>query len=180
MRSRYLALFAAAAALVATASLAGSGPPAPGLQNAQALPPPFGAPRPMVPGAQSCAPQYQKLLKVQADAMRQLRRLSRGEGDKLCSALESADLQGIDKFLDPKALEPLLTPDQRDLLGAFGIDLNKVNVAKIMQRLGIDLSKVDTRQLTQQCRQSQGSLEQFAAGELERLEGEIARCDDRI
>jgi hypothetical protein len=112
--------------------------------------------------------------------MRQLQRLSRSEGEKLCATLESTDLQGVDKLLDPKALEPLLTPDQRDLLGAFGIDLGKVDVAKIMQRLGIDLSRVDLRQLTQQCRQSQGGLDRFAASELARVENEIIRCDNRI
>src|SRR6476661_3836685 len=112
MRSRYLAVLAGAAALVATAALAGQSS-APGVEKAQMLP---------LPGAQSCVPEYKKLLKVQAEAMRQLQRLSRGEGDKLCSTLESADLQGVDKLIDPKSLEKLLTPDQRDLLDALGID----------------------------------------------------------
>ena len=177
MKSRYLGALGGLAVLLATASFAGSGP-APRIEGAQ-LPPPFGAPRPIIPG-QSCSPQYQRLLKLQAEGMRQLQRLSRSEGEKVCATLESADLQGIDKLLDPKALEPLLTPDQRDLLRAFGIDLGKVDVAKIMQRLGIDLSRVDLRQLTQQCRQSQGGLDRFAANELARVESEINRCDDRI
>jgi hypothetical protein len=177
MKSRYLGALGGIAVLLATASLAESGP-TPRIEGAQ-LPPPFGAPRPIIPG-QSCSPQYQRLLKLQAEGMRQLQRLSRSEGEKVCATLESADLQGIDKLLDPKALEPLLTPDQRDLLRAFGIDLGKVDVAKIMQRLGIDLSRVDLRQLTQQCRQSQGGLDRFAASELARVESEINRCDDRI
>jgi hypothetical protein len=179
MKSRYLGALGGVAALLATASLAGPGP-TPRIERAQLLPPPFGAPRPIVPGPQSCAPQYQRLLKLQAEGMRQLQRLSRSDGEKLCSTLETADLQGIDKLIDPKALEPLLTPDQRDLLSAFGIDLGKVNVAKLMQRLGIDLSRVDLRQLTQQCRQSRDGLDRFAAAELERVEKEIIRCDDRI
>ena len=179
MRSKYLGALAAAAALLSTLSFAGQSP-TPGIEGAQLLPPPFGRPGPIVPGPASCSPQYQRLLKLQADAMRQLQRLSRGEGEKLCSTLESADLQGIDKLIDPKALEPLLTPDQRDLLGAFGIDLGKVNVAKIMRRLGIDLSQLDLRQITQQCRQSQDGLDRFAAAELGRLENEMIRCDDRI
>jgi len=177
MKSRYLGALGGIAVLLATASFAGSGP-TPRIEGAQ-LPPPFGAPRPIIPG-QSCSPHYQRLLKLQAEGMRQLQRLSRSEGEKVCATLESADLQGIDKLLDPKALEPLLTPDQRDLLRAFGIDLGKVDVAKIMQRLGIDLSRVDLRQLTQQCRQSQGGLDRFAASELARVESEINRCDDRI
>jgi hypothetical protein len=179
MRSRYLAVLAGAAALVATAALAGQSS-APGVEKAQMVPPPFGGPRLTLPGAQSCAPEYKKLLKVQAEAMRQLQRLSRGEGDKLCSTLESADLQGVDKLIDPKLLEKLLTPDQRDLLDALGIDLSKVNVAKLMQRLGIDPSQIDLRQIRQQCRQGQDGIERFAASELERVEKEIIRCDDRI
>jgi hypothetical protein len=132
MKSRYLGALGGIAVLLATASFAGSGP-TPRIEGAQ-LPPPFGAPRPIIPG-QSCSPQYQRLLKLQAEGMRQLQRLSRSEGEKLCATLESTDLHGVDKLLDPKALEPLLTPDQRDLLGAFGIDLSKVDMAKIMQRL---------------------------------------------
>ena len=178
MKLRYLADLGAAAACFRPRHRR-SGPVAPSVQHTQ-LPPPFGRPGPLVPGLQSCSPQYQRLLKLQAEGMRQLQRLSRGEGDKLCSTLESADAQGVDKLIDPKALEPLLTPDQRDLLGALGIDLGKVNVAKLMQRLGIDLSRVDLRQLTQQCRQSQGGLDRFAASELARVENEIIRCDERV
>jgi len=66
--------------------------------------------------------------------------------------LRAPTLLGVQKFLDPKAIEPLLTPQQRELLGEFGIDLSKVDVAKIMRQLGIDLSQIDLRQLTQQCR----------------------------
>jgi hypothetical protein len=147
------------------------------VEPAQLLPPPLGAP---LPGQRNCSSAYQRLLKLQAEGMRQLLRLSRGDGEKLCSALENADTTGIDKLIDPKALEPLLTPDQRDVLGALGIDLGKVNVPKLMQRLGIDLSRIDLRQITQQCRQHQGDLERFATGELERLENEMLRCDDRV
>src|SRR5215472_7143939 len=145
--------------------------------EAQLLPPPFGAP---LPGPRSCPEYYQRLLKLQAEGMRQLQRLSRGDGEKLCSALENADLNGIDKLIDPKALEPLLTPDQRELLGALGIDLSKVNVPKLMQRLGIDLTRIDLSRIKQQCRQHQGDLERFATSELGRLEEEMLRCDDRI
>ena len=41
------------------------------------------------------------------------------------------------------------------MLGAFGIDLSKVDVAKIMRLLGVDLSQIDLRELKQQCRASQ-------------------------
>jgi hypothetical protein len=176
MRWRYLGAFGALAAVLATASSA-EPTRTRGIEQTQVLPPPFGAP---VPGLRNCSVHHQRLLKLQTEAMRRLQRLSRGEGERLCSALESADLQGIDKLIDPKALEPLLTPDQRDLLGALGIDLSKVNVPKLMQRLGIDLSHVDLGQLTQQCRQHQGDLDRFAGSELARLESELLACDDRI
>jgi hypothetical protein len=178
MALRYLGILGAFAALLSTASLA-EPRLTPAAERPQ-LPPPFGRPGPIVPGPASCSPQYQSLLKLQAEGMRQLQRLSRSEGDRLCSSLETADLQGVDKLIDPKALEPLLTPDQRDLLSAFGIDLGKVNIPKIMQRLGVDLSRLDLRQITQQCRQSQGGLNRFATGELERLEREMIRCDERV
>jgi len=178
MTLRYLGILGAATALLSTVAFAGAGP-TPASEGDQ-LPPPFARPGPSLPGQASCSPQYQRLLKLQAEGMRQLQRLSRSEGDRLCSTLETADVQGVDKLLDPKALEPLLTPDQRDLLGALGIDLGKVNVAKLMQRLGIDLSKVDMRQITQQCRQSQGGLDRFAASELRRVGNEIIRCDERV
>ena len=142
------------------------------------LPPPFGAPPP-IPGKQ-CAPETQKILKLQRDAFKTLQRLSRRDGEKLCASLEDADQLGVQKFLDPKAIEPLLTPQQRELLGAFGIDLSKVDVAKIMRLLGVDLSQIDVRQLKQQCRESQGELDRFATRELNRVEEQLFRCDDRV
>lgn len=186
MRWRYLGVLGAFAAGIIAAGMATTVPMtmssaqptrALGTEPAQLLPPPFGAP---LPGQRNCASSYQRLLKLQAEGMRQLLRLSRGDGEKLCSALANADVAGIDKLIDPKALEPLLTPDQRDLLGALGIDLGKVNVPKLIERLGIDLSRIDLRQITQQCRQHQGDLERFATSELARLENEMLRCDDRI
>jgi hypothetical protein len=148
------------------------------LQRTQ-LHPPFGAPRPIIPGNQ-CAPESQKLLKLQLEAFKALQRLTRRDGETLCASLESAELLGVQKFLDPKAMEPLLTPQQRELLGAFGIDLSKVDVAKIMRLLGVDLSQIDLRQLKQQCRASQSQLERFATSELNRVESELSRCDDRV
>jgi hypothetical protein len=186
MRSRYPGTLGAVAAGIFAAGIATTVPipissaqatRTHAVEPAQLLPPPLGAP---LPGPRNCSSAYQRLLKLQAEGMRQLLRLSRGDGEKLCSALENADTTGIDKLIDPKALEPLLTPDQRDVLGALGIDLGKVNVPKLMQRLGIDLSRIDLRQITQQCRQHQGDLERFATGELERLENEMLRCDDRV
>ena len=186
MRRRYVGALGALTAGIFAAGVATSVPltmssaqstRAPGLAPAQLLPPPYGAP---LPGQRNCSAPYQRLLKLQAEGMRQLLRLSRGDGEKLCSALENADVTGIDKLIDPKALEPLLTPDQRDFLGALGIDLGKVNVPKLIERLGIDLSRIDLRQITQQCRQHQGDLERFVTSELARLENEMLRCDDRI
>jgi hypothetical protein len=101
-------------------------------------------------------------------------------GETLCASLESAEQLGVQRFLDPKAIEPLLTPQQRELLGAFGIDLSKVDVAKIMRQLGVDLSQIDLRQLKQQCRTSQGQLERFATSELNRVESELSSCDQRV
>jgi hypothetical protein len=175
MRLRYLGILTLAALLPAAASLA---EPATRIDRTQ-FAPPFGMPGP-TPGFRGCSPQIQRLLKLQAEGMRQLQRLSRGDGERLCSTLESADLKGVDRLIDPKALEPLLTPEQREVLGALGFDLSKVDVPKLMQRLGIDLSRVDLRQLTQQCRQSKGEIERFASSELARLDREIARCDDRV
>jgi hypothetical protein len=148
------------------------------LQGIQ-LPPPFGAPRPIIPGNQ-CAPESQQILKLQLGAFKALQRLTRRDGETLCASLESAEQLGVQKFLDPKAMEPLLTPQQRELLSAFGIDLSKVDVAKIMRLLGVDLSQIDLRQLKQQCRASQGELERFATSELNRVESELARCDQRV
>ena len=143
------------------------------------LPPPFGAPRPIIPGNQ-CTPESKSVLKLQLEAFKALQRLTRRDGETLCASLESAEQLGVQRFLDPKAIEPLLTPQQRELLGAFGIDLSKVDVAKIMRLLGVDLSQIDLRQLKQQCRASQGELERFATNELNRLQKEMLRCDDQI
>jgi hypothetical protein len=85
------------------------------------LPLPFGAPRPIIPGNQ-CTPESQMILKLQLEAFKALQRLSRRDGETLCASLESAEQLGVQKFLDPKAMEPLLTPQQREMLGAFGID----------------------------------------------------------
>ena len=93
---------------------------------------------------------------------------------------ESADTLGVDKLVDPKALQRFLTPEQRELVEAFGVDLSKVNVARIMRLLGVDLSKVDLRQFKHQCRQSQGEIDRFASNELGRLESEMIRCDDHV
>jgi hypothetical protein len=143
------------------------------------LPAPFGAPRPIIPG-QQCSPEVQTILKLQRDAFKALQRLSRRDGETLCASLEGADQLGVQKFLDPKSIEPLLTPQQRELLGALGIDLAKVDVAKIMRLLGVDLSQIDLRQLRQQCRDSQGDLDRFATHELNRVEEQLIRCDDRV
>ena len=143
------------------------------------LPPPFGAPRPIIPGNQ-CAPESQKILKLQLGAFKALQRLTRRDCEMLCASLESAEQLGVQKILDPRAMEPLLTPQQRELLGAFGIELSKVDVAKIMRLLGVDLSQIDLRQLKQQCRSSQGELERFATSELNRVESELSRCDGRV
>ena len=142
------------------------------------LPLPFGAPR-FIPG-QQCTPDYQKILKLQVQAFRALQRLTQKEGETLCSTLESVEKSGVEKFLDPKALEPLLTPQQREWLGALGIDLSKVDIVKLMRMLGIDISQIDLRQLKDHCRASQGDLDRFASGELKRVEGELIRCEDRV
>ncbi len=178
MRSTVVGVFAALAALVSPAASAQQSPE-PHTQLTQ-LPPPFGAPGPIIPGPQRCTPQYQSLLKLQKEGMKQLQLLSRAQGEQLCSTLEGADELGVDKLVDPKALQRFLTPQQRELLGAFGIDLAKVDVAKIMRLLGVDLSRIDLRQLKHQCRQGQGELDRYATNELGRLESEIIRCDDRI
>ncbi len=174
MTLKHVGLLGAFAVLVSVGALAQAPGAAPAKELAQ-LPPRFGP-----PGPQLCSPQYQRLLKLQVEAFRQLRRLSRSEGERLCAALEDADVQGVDKFLDLKGLDRLLTPDQRDALGAFGFDLSRVDVPKIMRHLGVDLSRIDLRKIKEQCRQAQGDIDRFAADELARLESETIRCDDRI
>lgn len=178
MRSTILGVLAAIAALVSTGASAGESA-TPDTRLAQ-LPPPFGAPGPVIPGLQRCTPQYQSLLKLQMEGMRQLQRLTRAQGEQICSAIEDAETLGVDKFVDPSALQRLLTPEQREALQAFGIDLAKVDVAKIMRLLGVDLSRIDLRRIKHQCRQGQGELDRYATSELGRLESEIFRCDDRI
>jgi hypothetical protein len=178
MRSTYLGAFAAILAFAANAASAQQSHP-PRLDLAQ-LPLPFGGPGPIVPGPLKCTPQYQSLLKLQMEGMKQLQLLSRAQGESLCSTLEGADQLGVDKLIDPKAVQRYLSPRQREVLEAFGIDLAKVDVAKVMRLLGVDLSRIDMRQLTHQCRQGQGELDRYATNELGRLESEIVRCDDRI
>jgi hypothetical protein len=172
MGLRYLAI-AAVVAAASSAALAGEAR-APGVERAQ-LPLPYA-----MPGPRSCSPQAQRFMRMQIDAMRQLQRLSRKEGDTLCTAIEGAETMGVDKFLDLKSLQRFLKPEQRELLEAFGFDASKVDVAKIMRLFGVDLSQIDLRQLRAQCRQGQGEIDRFASSELGRLETEMLRCDDRI
>jgi|EndMetStandDraft_5_1072996.scaffolds.fasta_scaffold315062_1 hypothetical protein len=132
-----------------------------------------------LPGSQ-CAPQYRKLLKLQVEGLKRLQGLTRNEAERLCATIEDADVRGVDKLVDPKSIEQLLTPEQRELLNSLGIDLSKVDVGKLMRLLGVDLSKIDLRQIKAQCRQSQGALDSFATEELGRLEKELLACDDQI
>ena len=134
---------------------------------------------PRLPGSQ-CAPQYQKLLKLQVEGLKRLQGLTRNEAERLCATIEDANVRGVDKLVDPKSIEQLLTPEQRELLNSLGIDLSRVDVGKLMRLLGVDLSKIDLRQINAQCRQSQGALDSFATEELGRLEKELLACDDRI
>src|SRR4029079_16351538 len=96
---------------------------------------PFGGPT--FPGPQ-CTPQYQALLKLQLDGLQRLQGVTRVEGERLCAALEDANQQGVDKLLNPKSLLPLLKPEQREFLDALGVDVSKIDVAKLMRLLGVD------------------------------------------
>ena len=127
-----------------------------------------------------CTPEYRKILKLQIDAFKAVQRLTRTQGEKLCATLESVDRSGVEQFLDPKALKPLLTPRQREWLGALGVDLSRVDITKMMRLLGIDTSQIDVRQSKDHCRASQGELDLFAGRELNTVEGEVLRCDDRV
>ena len=146
------------------------------LRPAQSAPPRKGA----GPMFDQCSPHHQRLVQLQIDALKQLKRLAGNEGERLCAALEAADQRPLASLLDPKSLEPLLTPRQREALLALGIDLGKVDVAKLMRLLGVDPQPLDLRRLREQCRRSQDGLERFASEELARLEPEILRCDDRV
>ena len=145
------------------------------LERAQLAP--FSKPR--LPGSQ-CAPQYQKLLKLQMEGLKRLQGLTRNEAERLCATIEDANVRGVDKLVDPKSIEQLLTPEQRELLNSLGVDLARVDVGKLMRLLGVDLSRIDLRQIKAQCRQSQGALDSFATEELARVEKELLACDDHI
>ena len=132
-----------------------------------------------LPGSQ-CAPRYRKLLKLQVEGLKRLQGLTRNEAERLCATIEDANVRGVDKLVDPKSIEQLLTPEQRELLNSLGIDLARVDIGKLMRQLGVDLSKIDLRQIKAQCRQSQGALDSFATEELGRLEKELLACDDQI
>ena len=87
---------------------------------------------------------------------------------------------GIDKFVDPEALQRFLTPEQRELVEAFGVDLSKSRHRQDHAPPRRRPVAVDLRQFKHQCRQSQGEIGRFATNELRRLENEMIRCDDRI
>ena len=138
---------------------------------------PFGDPR--HPRSQ-CVPQYQKVLKLQIEGLKKLQGLTHNEAERICATIEDANVRGVDKLVDPKSIEQLLTPEQRELLNSLGIDLARVDVGKLMRLLGVDLSRIDLRQIKAQCRQSQGALDSFATEEIARLEKELLACEDRI
>jgi hypothetical protein len=127
-----------------------------------------------------CSPRHQHLLQAQIEALKRLKRLAGNEGERVCAALDAADQRPIARLLDPKSLEPLLTPRQREVLHALGIDLAKVDAAKLMRLLGVDPQPLDLRRLREQCRRSRDGLDRFASEELARLELEALRCDDRV
>src|SRR5438270_367577 len=106
------------------------------LQRAQ-LPAPFG--KPVIPG-QQCVPESQKILKLQLEAFKALQKLSRRDGEKLCASLEDVDQMGVQKFLDPKAIEPLLTQQQLDIakIGArvVAIDTEIASIGRHLDREG--------------------------------------------
>lgn len=174
MHAKHL-LFAAALLLPAAASAAPLTQSTQHVERAQLSP--FNSPR--LPGSQ-CAPQYQKLLKLQIEGLKRLQGLTRNEAERLCATIEDANVRGVDKLVDPKSIEQLLTSEQRELLNSLGIDLSRVDLGKLMRLLGVDFSKIDLRQIKAQCRQSQGALDNFATEELGRLENELLACDDRI
>ena len=168
-------LFVAALLLPAAASATTLTQSAQRAERAQLSP--FNSPR--LPGSQ-CAPQYRKLLKLQVEGLKRLQGLTRNEAERLCATIEDANVRGVDKLVDPKSIEQLLTPEQRELLNSLGIDLARVDIGKLMRLLGVDLSRIDLRQIKAQCRQSQGALDSFATEELGRLEKELLACDDQI
>jgi hypothetical protein len=135
-------------------------------------------PREILPGR--CSAQDQRILKLEIEALQRLRRLARGEGEKLCEGIEAVDQLDVHALIDPRSLEQRLTPRQRELLQSLGVDLAKVDVEKFMRLLGIDPPRLDLRRLKQQCRQSQGGIDRFATDELGRLEQEILRCDEHV
>ncbi len=132
------------------------------------------------PWPPQCSAQERSMLQLEIKALQRLRELAGGDGDKLCAGIEAADRIDVAKLIDPKSLDALLNDRQRDLLRALGVDIAKLDVAKVMRLLGIDSPRLDLRVLQQQCRQTQGGIEGFAREELGKLEQEIVRCEDRV
>jgi hypothetical protein len=135
-------------------------------------------PRGILPGW--CSAHDQKILKLEIEALKRLKQLARGEGEKLCATIEAVDQLDVDTLIDPKSLDSLLTQRQRELLQSLGVDVAKMDVGRFLRLLGIDPPRLDLRRLKQQCRQSQGGIDRFATDELGRLEQEILRCDERV
>jgi hypothetical protein len=132
------------------------------------------------PWPPQCSAQQRSTLQREIKALQRLRELAQGDGDKLCAGIEAADRIDVAKLIDPKSLDGLLTDRQRDLLRALGVDIAKLDVAKLLRLLGIDSPRLDLRVLQQQCRQTQGGIESFAREQLSKLEQEIVRCEDRV
>ena len=127
-----------------------------------------------------CAPQAKAFASTQLLMFRRIRELAKTEGAKVCEQLESANVLGVDKLVDPKLLKQFLTPEMRDLLDALGVDLDKVDMGKLMRLLGIDASKLDLRELKNQCSKSKEGAEQYLVSEIKRLEKQLSLCDDSI
>jgi hypothetical protein len=132
------------------------------------------------PWRAQCSPEHRRLFELELRALRRLDELALGDGDKLCAALKADDQVDVSKLIDPKLLDAWLSDRQRQLLRALGVDIAKLDVAKVMSLLGIAAPRLDLRTLQQQCRQAQGGIERFTRERRERLQGELLRCEDRV
>jgi len=132
------------------------------------------------PWPTQCSARDRRTLQLELKALERLQQLAHGDGSTLCTGLEGADQVDVSKLIDPKSLDARLTDSQRELLRALGVDIAKLDVAKVLRLLGFDSPRLNLRALQQRCRQTRDGIERFAREQRDRLEQQLLRCEDRV
>jgi hypothetical protein len=125
-----------------------------------------------------CEPQAKTMNGAQLLMYKRLRDMAKKEGEQFCQKVE-AEMPPLE-MLDPKQLKFLITPEMREFLRALGVDVDKIDVTRLLKYLGIDASQFDLKALKNTCRTSKADVERFIAGEIKRLQTEEALCGDSI